>query len=265
MNSCDKFNLIFCSGVNGLINVEGLHHRFDTNEILKGISFEQETGTVTTIIGPSGSGKTTLLRSLNMLETPYKGVIELGNTMFNIENFNKQDITRLRSQSAMVFQHYNLFKNRTILENITEGLIYGQGMNKKEANAKAMKYLEKVSLEDKADAYPVQLSGGQQQRVGIVRALSIEPEVLLLDEPTSALDPESVQGVLNIIQEIASEGRTMVIVTHEIQFAKEVSDQVLFMDNGEIIERGTPESVIDNPSSERTRRFLSRLTSTVGS
>ena len=132
MNSCDKFNLIFCSGVNGLINVEGLHHRFDTNEILKGISFEQETGTVTTIIGPSGSGKTTLLRSLNMLERPCKGVIELGNTLFNIENFNKQDITRLRSQSAMVFQHYNLFKNRTILENITEGLIYGQGMNKKE-------------------------------------------------------------------------------------------------------------------------------------
>ncbi len=264
MNSCDKFNLIFCSGVNDLIKVEGLHHKFGDNEILKDINFEQEKGTVTAIIGPSGSGKTTLLRSLNMLETPYKGVIELGDTLFNIENFNKNDVAKLRKQSAMVFQQYNLFKNRTILENITEGLIYGQGMSKKEANAKGMEYLDKVSLKDKANAYPVQLSGGQQQRVGIVRALSIEPEVLLLDEPTSALDPESVQGVLNIIQEIASEGRTMVIVTHEIQFAKEVSDQVIFMDNGEIIESGSPEDVIDNPSSERTRKFLSRLTSTVG-
>lgn len=243
-----------------MLKVEGLYHKFGTQEILKDINFEQEKGTVTTIIGPSGSGKTTLLRSLNMLETPYKGLIELGNCKFDVENYQKQDVTRLRSQSAMVFQHYNLFKNRTILENITEGLIYGQGMKKKDAKEKAMKYLKKVSLDDKADVYPVQLSGGQQQRVGIVRALSIEPEVLLLDEPTSALDPESVQGVLNIIQEIASEGRTMVIVTHEIQFAKEVSDQVVFMDKGEIIESGTPEAVIDNPASERTRRFLSRLT-----
>ncbi len=259
-NSCDKFNILLRSGVDDLLKVEGLYHKFGTQEILKDINFEQEKGTVTTIIGPSGSGKTTLLRSLNMLETPYKGVIELGNCKFDVENYQKQDVTRLRSQSAMVFQHYNLFKNRTILENITEGLIYGQGMKKKDAKEKAMKYLKKVSLDDKADVYPVQLSGGQQQRVGIVRALSIEPEVLLLDEPTSALDPESVQGVLNIIQEIASEGRTMVIVTHEIQFAKEVSDQVVFMDKGEIIESGTPEAVIDNPASERTRRFLSRLT-----
>lgn len=259
-NSCDKFNILLRSGVDDLLKVEGLYHKFGTQEILKDINFEQEKGTVTTIIGPSGSGKTTLLRSLNMLETPYKGVIELGNCKFDVENYQKQDVTRLRSQSAMVFQHYNLFKNRTILENITEGLIYGQGMKKKAAKEKAMKYLKKVSLDDKADIYPVQLSGGQQQRVGIVRALSIEPEVLLLDEPTSALDPESVQGVLNIIQEIASEGRTMVIVTHEIQFAKEVSDQVVFMDKGEIIESGTPEAVIDNPASERTRRFLSRLT-----
>lgn len=259
-NSCDKFNILLRSGVDDLLKVEGLYHKFGTQEILKNINFEQEKGTVTTIIGPSGSGKTTLLRSLNMLETPYKGVIELGNCKFDVENYQKQDVTRLRSQSAMVFQHYNLFKNRTILENITEGLIYGQGMKKKAAKEKAMKYLKKVSLDDKADVYPVQLSGGQQQRVGIVRALSIEPEVLLLDEPTSALDPESVQGVLNIIQEIASEGRTMVIVTHEIQFAKEVSDQVVFMDKGEIIESGTPEAVIDNPASERTRRFLSRLT-----
>lgn len=259
-NSCDKFNILLRSGVDDLLKVEGLYHKFGTQEILKNINFEQEKGTVTTIIGPSGSGKTTLLRSLNMLETPYKGLIELGNCKFDVENYQKQDVTRLRSQSAMVFQHYNLFKNRTILENITEGLIYGQGMKKKAAKEKAMKYLKKVSLDDKADVYPVQLSGGQQQRVGIVRALSIEPEVLLLDEPTSALDPESVQGVLNIIQEIASEGRTMVIVTHEIQFAKEVSDQVVFMDKGEIIESGTPEAVIDNPASERTRRFLSRLT-----
>ncbi len=259
-NSCDKFNILLRSGVDDLLKVEGLYHKFGTQEILKDINFEQEKGTVTTIIGPSGSGKTTLLKSLNMLETPYKGVIELGNCKFDVENYQKQDVTRLRSQSAMVFQHYNLFKNRTILENITEGLIYGQGMKKKAAKEKAMKYLKKVSLDDKADVYPVQLSGGQQQRVGIVRALSIEPEVLLLDEPTSALDPESVQGVLNIIQEIASEGRTMVIVTHEIQFAKEVSDQVVFMDKGEIIESGTPEAVIDNPASERTRRFLSRLT-----
>lgn len=259
-NSCDKFNILLRSGVDDLLKVEGVYHKFGTQEILKDINFEQEKGTVTTIIGPSGSGKTTLLRSLNMLETPYKGVIELGNCKFDVENYQKQDVTRLRSQSAMVFQHYNLFKNRTILENITEGLIYGQGRKKKAAKEKAMKYLKKVSLDDKADVYPVQLSGGQQQRVGIVRALSIEPEVLLLDEPTSALDPESVQGVLNIIQEIASEGRTMVIVTHEIQFAKEVSDQVVFMDKGEIIESGTPEAVIDNPASERTRRFLSRLT-----
>ncbi len=259
-NSCDKFNILLRSGVDDLLKVEGLYHKFGTQEILKDINFEQEKGTVTTIIGPSGSGKTTLLRSLNMLETPYKGVIELGNCKFDVENYQKQDVTRLRNQSAMVFQHYNLFENRTILENITEGLIYGQGMKKKAAKEKAMKYLKKVSLDDKADVYPVQLSGGQQQRVGIVRALSIEPEVLLLDEPTSALDPESVQGVLNIIQEIASEGRTMVIVTHEIQFAKEVSDQVVFMDKGEIIESGTPEAVIDNPASERTRRFLSRLT-----
>lgn len=261
-NSCDKFNLIFCSGVDDLITVENLHHKFGDKEILKNIHFNQEKGTVTTIIGPSGSGKTTLLRSLNMLETPYKGTIRLGDKTLTVENFTKQDVVDLRSKSAMVFQHYNLFKNRTILENITEGLIYGHNINKKTAIERANQYLKKVGLEDKAESYPIQLSGGQQQRVGIVRALSIEPDVLLLDEPTSALDPESVQGVLNIIQEIAKEGRTMVIVTHEIQFAKAVSDQVLFMDNGEIIESGTPTEVIDNPSSERTRRFLRRLTST---
>lgn len=241
-----------------MIKIDQLSHFYKDHKVLNNISFSQEKGTVTAIIGPSGSGKTTLLRTLNALAIPTNGIIKIDDVTFNANNYKKSDIKLLRRQSAMVFQNYNLFKNKTVLENITEGLIYGKNIHKDEANQIAEDYLNMVNLIEHKDKYPIQLSGGQSQRVGIVRALALNPNLLLLDEPTSALDPESIHGILNLIKKIANQGMTMVIVTHEISFARAIADQILFVDNGEIAQRGTPNEVLNNQS-ERIQRFLNSV------
>ncbi|WP_278926311.1 amino acid ABC transporter ATP-binding protein [Staphylococcus auricularis] len=242
-----------------MISANHLHLHYGDTTVLNDVSFEQQRGTVTAIIGPSGSGKTTLLRTLNALSLPQSGSIQLNDVTFDSENHTKKDIKTLRDKSAMVFQNYNLFKNKTIIDNITEGLIYGKKMKKDKAQTIAHDYLERVGLLEHQDKYPVQLSGGQSQRVGIIRALALNPDVLLLDEPTSALDPESVQSVLQLIQSIAQNGMTMTLVTHEIQFAKAIADQILFIDQGRIIQRGTPTEVLEESESERIQRFLSQM------
>lgn len=242
-----------------MINVKHLIHKYNENTILNDVSFNQEQGTVTAIIGPSGSGKTTLLRTLNALALPESGTITIGNETFNTSKYTKKDIAKLRQKSAMVFQNYNLFKNKTILENITVGLIHGKNHSTIQAKEIALSYLERVNLASQKDKYPIQLSGGQSQRIGIIRALALNPDVLLLDEPTSALDPESIQGVLSLIKSIAQEGMTMVLVTHEIEFAKAIADQMIFIDDGQIIHHGTPQEVLDHNNSERINRFLNKV------
>ncbi|PHK50251.1 amino acid ABC transporter ATP-binding protein [Staphylococcus edaphicus] len=242
-----------------MINVNHLTHQYNENVILNDVSFKQTKGTVTAIIGPSGSGKTTLLRTLNALALPKSGTITIGNTVFDASHYNKKDIYKLRQKSAMVFQNYNLFKNKTILENITVGLKYGKNYTTSKANDIALSYLNRIDLLNQKDKYPVQLSGGQSQRIGIIRALALNPDVLLLDEPTSALDPESIQSVLSLIKSIAQEGMTMVLVTHEIQFAKAIADQVLFIDEGQIIHRGSPQEVLEHSESQRIQRFLNHV------
>ena len=241
-----------------MIKVENLKLSFGKNEVLKGINFKIEKGQVISIIGPSGSGKSTFLRSLNFLETASSGTITFGNETFDLSKINKKDINRLRKNTTMVFQNYNLFKNKTVLENVIEGLLIVKKMNKNEAIEIGLKMLEKVGLKDKAEFYPNQLSGGQQQRVGIARAVAMSPEVILLDEPTSALDPELIGEVLKVIKDMVKENMTMIIVTHEMQFAREVSDYVVFMDSGTIIEEGKPEEIFKNSGSERLQNFLRR-------
>ena len=241
-----------------MIKVENLKLSFGKNEVLKGINFKIEKGQVISIIGPSGSGKSTFLRSLNFLETASSGTITFGNETFDLSKINKKDINRLRKNTTMVFQNYNLFKNKTALENVIEGLLIVKKMNKNEAIEIGLKMLEKVGLKDKAEFYPNQLSGGQQQRVGIARAVAMSPEVILLDEPTSALDPELIGGVLKVIKDMVKENMTMIIVTHEMQFAREVSDYIVFMDSGTIIEEGKPEEIFKNSGSERLQNFLRR-------
>lgn len=241
-----------------MIKVENLKLSFGKNEVLKGINFKIEKGQVISIIGPSGSGKSTFLRSLNFLETASSGTITFGNETFDLSKINKKDINRLRKNTTMVFQNYNLFKNKTALENVIEGLLIVKKMNKNEAIEIGLKMLEKVGLKDKAEFYPNQLSGGQQQRVGIARAVAMSPEVILLDEPTSALDPELIGEVLKVIKDMVKENMTMIIVTHEMQFAREVSDYIVFMDSGTIIEEGKPEEIFKNSGSERLQNFLRR-------
>ena len=241
-----------------MIKVENLKLSFGKNEVLKGINFKIEKGQVISIIGPSGSGKSTFLRSLNFLETASSGTITFGNETFDLSKINKKDINRLRKNTTMVFQNYNLFKNKTALENVIEGLLIVKKMNKNEAIEIGLKMLEKVGLKDKTEFYPNQLSGGQQQRVGIARAVAMSPEVILLDEPTSALDPELIGEVLKVIKDMVKENMTMIIVTHEMQFAREVSNYVVFMDSGTIIEEGKPEEIFKNSGSERLQNFLRR-------
>ena len=241
-----------------MIKVENLKLSFGKNEVLKGINFKIEKGQVISIIGPSGSGKSTFLRSLNFLETASSGTITFGNETFDLRKINKKDINRLRKNTTMVFQNYNLFKNKNALENVIEGLLIVKKMNKNEAIEIGLKMLEKVGLKDKTEFYPNQLSGGQQQRVGIARAVAMSPEVILLDEPTSALDPELIGEVLKVIKDMVKENMTMIIVTHEMQFAREVSDYVVFMDGGTIIEEGVPEEIFKNSRSERLQNFLRR-------
>ena len=243
-----------------MIKLTGIKKSFKNHQVLKGIDLQVKKGEVLTILGPSGSGKTTFLRCINYLEKPDEGIIEIGDSLkINVKKPVKKDILKLRQHTAMVFQNYNLFQNKTAIENIVEGLIVAQKRSKSEANDIAERLLDKIGLLHKRDAYPSSLSGGQQQRIGIARALALNPDVILFDEPTSSLDPEMVGEVLNLMKEIAKEGITMIVVTHEIDFAREVSNHVVFMDGGHIIEEGTPEEVILNPQKDRTKQFLRRL------
>lgn len=241
-----------------MIQVENIHKKFDQNEILKGIDLTINQGEVVVIIGPSGSGKTTFLRCLNFLERADEGYLKIGDQQVDFEKVSKKEILDIRKKTAMVFQQYALFSNRTALENVIEGLVIARKVPKKEAAEKGRDLLAKVGLEGKEDHYPHELSGGQQQRVGIARALALNPEVILFDEPTSALDPELVGETLEVIKDVAQSGSTLVIVTHEMQFAYEVADRVIFMENGVIVEQGTPEEIFDNTQEERTQNFLKR-------
>ncbi|ANE78800.1 glutamine ABC transporter ATP-binding protein [Mycobacterium adipatum] len=242
------------------VEAEGIEKAFGENKVLRGVSFKVATGTATAIIGPSGSGKTTLLRTLNALDRADAGVIRVDDVQIDFATPTpKAEVRRFQSRSGFVFQGHNLFPHKTVLENITEGPVMVQKRPKEQAVAEAVELLERVGLADKRDQYPYQLSGGQQQRVGIARALALKPKVVLFDEPTSALDPELVGEVLSVIKDLAVEGWTLVIVTHEIQFARQVSSQVLFTDRGIILERGTPDEVIGNPKQDRTRQFLDRI------
>ena len=243
-----------------LLEVTNLAKAFDGVEVLRDVGFEVAPGSVTVLIGPSGSGKTTVLRCLNALETGDAGTVRIGDVSVDYGTRpGKRPLARLRGQSAMVFQAHNLFPHLTVLQNVTEGPVVVQGRPQAEAEAEAHRLLESVGLGGKADQHPYQLSGGQQQRVGIARALALDPELLLFDEPTSALDPELVGEVLGVMKDLADQGRTMVVVTHEMRFAQSVSDQVLFMDGGVIVERGEPEAVLTDPHEARTRTFLRRV------
>ena len=231
-----------------MIEVKDLHKTFKQQEVLKGISFKVEKGETVSIIGPSGSGKSTLLRCLNLLEVPEKGQVKIGEVGYDATHITKEEELALRKVTAMVFQEYNLFANKTIIENITTPLTVVKKMTKEKALVIAREQLKKVGLSDKEDRYPTQLSGGQQQRVAIARALALNPQVILFDEPTSALDPELVQEVLI----------TMIIVTHEMSFAHQISDKVIFMDQGQIVESGTAKQIFDHPQMPRTQQFLAR-------
>ena len=246
-----------------MIKIRNIHKAFDGNPILRGIDLDVDKGNVVVILGPSGSGKTTFLRCLNALEMPEQGMIEFSGEAPLKINFaghpSKKDILALRRKTGMVFQQYNLFPHKTALENVMEGPVEVQGKSVAEAREQALLLLQKVGLGDKTDLYPYQLSGGQQQRVGIARALAIAPELLLFDEPTSALDPELVQDVLDTMKNLAQEGWTMVVVSHEIKFALDVATKVVVMDGGVIVEQGAPEELFRNPQHERTRRFLQQI------
>ena len=239
-----------------MIRVNNLHKSFEKNEVLKGINEHIEKGEVVVVIGPSGSGKSTFLRCLNLLEVPTSGEI-----IFEGKNITdkKVDINKIREKMGMVFQQFNLFPHKTVLDNLTIAPIKVKGVSKADAEKKAKELLDRVGLLNKADAYPSSLSGGQKQRIAIARALAMDPDVMLFDEPTSALDPEMVGEVLNVMKELAKEGMTMVVVTHEMGFAREVGDRILFMDKGNIMEEGTPEEIFSNSKNPRTIDFLSKV------
>lgn len=249
-----------------MIEINDLRLSFGSNEVLKGIDLSIEKGQVTVIIGPSGSGKTTLLRCINLLEIPTEGTLRIGDSALSFREGSEPgrgDILAFRRKTGMVFQSYNLFPHMTALQNVMEAQVIVQKKSRAEAKARSLELLGKVGLAAKADSYPHQLSGGQQQRVGIARAMGIDPELLLFDEPTSALDPELVGEVLKVIKELAVEGMTMAIVTHEMKFASQVADRIVFMDEGIIMEQGSPNEVLNHPAQERTRQFLSLLSEPV--
>lgn len=242
-----------------MLKTVDLHKSFNDLHVLKGISYEIEKGSVVAIIGPSGSGKSTFIRCMNLLETPTSGQIYFKDQEITKPNQSEDDLDHIRQHMGMVFQHFNLFPHLTVLDNITLAPIKIKKLNKQEAETKGIELLKKVGLEDKKDAFPVQLSGGQKQRVAIARALAMEPELMLFDEPTSALDPEMVKEVLQVIKDLAKSGMTIVIVTHEMNFAKEVANRVVFIDGGVIVEEGTPEEIFDHPQNERTKAFLNQV------
>ena len=239
-----------------MLQILDIKKSFGELHVLRGVDLDVEQGDVVAIIGPSGSGKTTLLRCINFLEKADSGTLIFDNEKFEFDKITKKEIARLRRKTAFVFQNYNLFLNKTALQNVTEGLIVARKMHKAEAVEIGKKALDKVGLSDRYDYYPSQLSGGQQQRVSIARAMALKPKILFFDEPTSALDPELTGEILKVIKDLAAEKMTMVIVTHEMSFAREAADRIIFMDNGVIEEEGTPEEVFDNPKSERTREFI---------
>lgn len=238
-----------------MIELKDVRKSFGKNEVLKGINLRIEKGEVVVIIGPSGSGKSTVLRTMNYLEEPTSGHVIVD----NMDLSDKKKLNEVRTEVGMVFQNFNLFPHMTVLDNLTLAQINVRKTSKKDAEDIALKLLERVGLADKANMYPESLSGGQKQRVAIARALAMKPKVMLFDEPTSALDPEMVREVLDVMKSLADEGMTMVIVTHEMGFAKEVADRVLFVDGGQILEDGTPAQVFDAPTSDRTKLFLSKI------
>ncbi|WP_066052511.1 amino acid ABC transporter ATP-binding protein [Robertmurraya korlensis] len=245
-----------------MIKIDNLFKSFGDIDVLKGIDLEVEKGKTAVIIGPSGSGKTTLLRCLNLLEIPNQGNIAIGEKELSFHSGTKlksTEMTSFRQQTGMVFQSYNLFPHLTVVENVMEGQVIVLKRSKADAKKRSLDLLAKVGLSDRAEMYPHQLSGGQQQRVGIARAMAMDPKVLLFDEPTSALDPELVGDVLKVMKALAEEGMTMVVVTHEMEFARDVADQVIFMDEGRIAEKGTPEEIFTLSTNPRTQQFLNKV------
>jgi L-cystine transport system ATP-binding protein len=242
-----------------MIAVEDLHKSFHHVEVLRGIDLRVDKGEVVVVLGPSGSGKSTLLRCINFLEKPDRGVVRVGELAIDARSARKADVLAIRRRTAMVFQQFHLFRNKTALENVMEGLVAVRGLATREARERAERHLADVGLGDRMSHYPSQLSGGQQQRVGIARALAMDPEVILFDEPTSALDPELVGGVLEVMRGLARGGMTMIVVSHEMGFAREVATQAVFMDDGVVVEAGTPSEVFEHTKHERTERFLRRV------
>lgn len=242
-----------------MIKISNLHKSFNGVEILKGINLDIKKGEVVAVIGPSGTGKSTSLRCMNFLEKADKGSIEIENLKVDVGKATKEQIHQLRMNTSMVFQNYNLFKNKTALENIMEPLLMVKKMDKHKAREIAINILKQVGLEEKKDYHPSKLSGGQQQRIGIGRAMAVDSKIMLFDEPTSALDPELVGEVLEVIKKLADQDITMIIVTHEMKFAKNAADRVIFMDDGNIVEEGTPKDIFSNPKNERTIKFLNKV------
>ncbi len=242
-----------------MLRVTNVHKSFGENEILKGIDLTVNKGDVVVILGPSGSGKTTFLRTLDFLERADQGELEFDDIKTSLSHAKKKTILKVRRKSGFVYQNYNLFANKTALENVMEGLVTARKIKKDQARIIAQEALEKVGLLDRKDYYPSELSGGQQQRVGIARAIAYKPDVVLFDEPTSALDPELVGEVLSVIKSLAKEGITMIVVTHEMQFAEEVATRVVFMDKGLIVEEGSSQEIFNHPKEERTKQFLQRI------
>lgn len=243
-----------------MIQIKNLEKSFGSLKVLRGIDFQASDGEIIVILGPSGMGKSTFLKCINYLERPEKGCITIDDIEVNAEFCTERQICALRSKTSMVFQNYNLFKNKTVLENVLLPMTVVQKLTRKEAKQKALKYLHQVGLMDKVEEYPSRLSGGQQQRVGIARAMAVNPKIMLLDESTSSLDPELVLGILDLLKQLANEHqRSMIIVTHELNFAKEIADRIVFMDEGRILEEGTAKEIFENPKHLRTKKFLDNL------
>ncbi|MEY8371587.1 amino acid ABC transporter ATP-binding protein [Aerococcaceae bacterium 50-4] len=242
-----------------MLQLTNIQKAYENNKVLNGINLTVNDGEVVALIGPSGTGKTTLLRTINFLDPADQGQIKMDDHSVDVTNASKKDILDIRRKTAMVFQNYGLFKNKTALENVTEGLIVVQGMDKAEADKIGKEALAQVGMLEKQDAYPSELSGGQQQRIGIARSVALKPEIMLLDEPTSSLDPERSAELLKILQEIAKSGVTMIIATHEMDFAKYVSSKVVFMEAGQVVEEGTPQQIFNDAKNERTKHFVNKI------